>query len=830
VELRDRSDEVSSTEECTQDGGVMGALSSRPTQVVDESMPPDEEGVPTVQPATAVAITHGLVPISDLRVLLVQSPIVQTSGDGDSTTSNPPSGGRRVSRPNPSKPMDEVLANPEYETTFRTMTNRRLLRKYHGTHKPSRLSFVLWSCAFLGIIAGFVTVSYQGTLSIKIDLSTGIFGILLPLVLLYIALRVVMIVRWCLFWLALGTVLLVLIDHGDVKGFERSWVSGAVVISMLSLQAITILAWLLLRRCYPLAVQRGWLCGSISRFYSIKPAGAGMPWQYVYKPPTTADCIHGARCTFTYDGEVDDCGRPHGWGSWSDSAPRGECLHGWWEEGLPVGPFRASEYGSDYVFAAVRIGFAHNRAETLHQKFRSVKFSPIGLVYGVCTVECSIAGHFFRHLPHCELLGGADGSKDAAWCLGMLKHMDHEFGESSALPSSLVVRADGDNIYVAGHQQECSSAKTIQIELVEDCCQPHSASTAAAPSTADFAATSSACVGNMSAASSARAGAEAPRSQEEARSGLKVHGWRPLRRDACDEALIFIPGFNASAAEALLALGQLLTLGDFPGHIKPFVFSWPTGGMFNYFEAVALGCTSETTVKDFTQMVSDLRGAGVTRLHILTHSMGARLVLAALPNLLKIMQPVESTAGGQDTIRLATCVLISPDAKQESFLAHDFDLLRSICSRITMYADERDWALFFSELFSRERTIGKHPFECCYGTPWPAGDAITASKSQRQPMFDDLLPTSRRTSSVGLQPLRLSKPQPLDMDIIDTSWMDSNVQTLRHSYFNVNRWLIDDIREAIVTCCRARERTGRLTHRRANVWSFLAAPRHVVAT
>ena len=87
------------------------------------------------------------------------------------------------------------------------------------------------------------------------------------------------------------------------------------------------------------------------------------------------------------------------------------------------------------------------------------------------------------------------------------------------------------------------------------------------------------------------------------------------------------------------------------------------------------------------------------------------------------------------------------------------------------------------------------------------------------------------SGAVVLQPLGVPRaPAPLDMDVIDTSWMDSNVQTLRHSYFNVNRWLIDDIRETVVNCYRARERTSRLTHRRGNVWSFLAAPRHVVAT
>ena len=56
----------------------------------------------------------------------------------------------------------------------------------------------------------------------------------------------------------------------------------------------------------------------------------------------------------------------------------------------------------------------------------------------------------------------------------------------------------------------------------------------------------------------------------------------------------------------------------------------------------------------------------------------------------------------------------------------------------------------------------------------------------------------------------------------------ARAQALRHNYFNVNRWLIDDIREIITTKRRARQRTGRMTHRRGNVWSFLSAPKYVV--
>ena len=68
----------------------------------------------------------------------------------------------------------------------------------------------------------------------------------------------------------------------------------------------------------------------------------------------------------------------------------------------------------------------------------------------------------------------------------------------------------------------------------------------------------------------------------------------------------------------------------------------------------------------------------------------------------------------------------------------------------------------------------------------------------------------------------------LDLDVIDVSWMDMNVHSMRHNFFNVNRWMVDDLREIITTQARARLRTSRMTHRFGNVWSFLAAPRHIV--
>ena len=50
----------------------------------------------------------------------------------------------------------------------------------------------------------------------------------------------------------------------------------------------------------------------------------------------------------------------------------------------------------------------------------------------------------------------------------------------------------------------------------------------------------------------------------------------------------------------------------------------------------------------------------------------------------------------------------------------------------------------------------------------------------------------------------------------------------RHNFFNINRWMVDDLREILTTRNRARLRTSRMTHRFANVYSFLAVPTHIV--
>ena len=66
----------------------------------------------------------------------------------------------------------------------------------------------------------------------------------------------------------------------------------------------------------------------------------------------------------------------------------------------------------------------------------------------------------------------------------------------------------------------------------------------------------------------------------------------------------------------------------------------------------------------------------------------------------------------------------------------------------------------------------------------------------------------------------------LDLDVIDTSSLDANVHGLRHAYFNLNPFIVDDLAEIVTMRKRACMRL-KLTHCVGNVWTFLAAPGHV---
>ena len=65
------------------------------------------------------------------------------------------------------------------------------------------------------------------------------------------------------------------------------------------------------------------------------------------------------------------------------------------------------------------------------------------------------------------------------------------------------------------------------------------------------------------------------------------------------------------------------------------------------------------------------------------------------------------------------------------------------------------------------------------------------------------------------------------VDIIDTSDLDRNMNSQFHGYFNINRMMVDDLYELIVTSKRAEQRTSRLTSY-GGVYRFTLVPSSVV--
>lgn len=71
----------------------------------------------------------------------------------------------------------------------------------------------------------------------------------------------------------------------------------------------------------------------------------------------------------------------------------------------------------------------------------------------------------------------------------------------------------------------------------------------------------------------------------------------------------------------------------------------------------------------------------------------------------------------------------------------------------------------------------------------------------------------------------LEKPW-LDLDVIDTTGLDTNIANIRHSAYNLNPILLNDLEELITTGQRAMKR-GSLLYRDGNIFSYCHAPSYV---
>ena len=253
------------------------------------------------------------------------------------------------------------------------------------------------------------------------------------------------------------------------------------------------------------------------------------------------------------------------------------------------------------------------------------------------------------------------------------------------------------------------------------------------------------------------------------------------------EAVLFIHGFNSSCDDAIKRIGQLWGLAGFPAHYYPVVFAWPACKTVCYFRAKRL-CRDDQVVNDLCATLDAIFQSGC-KIHVISHSMGAILLMESIQR----MTP---------PFCLSTLSLLNPDCDIEDFVNRSYPKLRSICNVITLYADESDNALWYSQVFNRWKALGKHPYD------------LTMKEMDRS---DQDVPVTAN---------HLRSYRALDIDVIDVSSMDNNMHSMRHNFFNLNRLMVDDLRDILTQKRRASLRP-RLTHISLNVYSFLNAPRHI---
>lgn len=159
------------------------------------------------------------------------------------------------------------------------------------------------------------------------------------------------------------------------------------------------------------------------------------------------------------------------------------------------------------------------------------------------------------------------------------------------------------------------------------------------------------------------------------------------------DLLVFVHGFNVSFEAAVARTAQVAMKIPFNGAVVSYC--WPTQcGIFNYNDDEPI---NKASVAPFTQFLTTLRNgvASETRIHIVVHSMGNRIVMESLNQLPTL----------QSRKPFGHIVLCAPDVGHRDFLAWAPGVVAQ-SERVTLYANSGDSALIVSKGLHAEKRAG----------------------------------------------------------------------------------------------------------------------------
>jgi esterase/lipase superfamily enzyme len=162
------------------------------------------------------------------------------------------------------------------------------------------------------------------------------------------------------------------------------------------------------------------------------------------------------------------------------------------------------------------------------------------------------------------------------------------------------------------------------------------------------------------------------------------------------DLFVFVHGYNNSFEDTARRTAQLAYDLDFDG--TPLMYSWPSQGtLTGYFADEDMVDASGRHLAEFLDIVAAQSGA--ERIHMIAHSMGNRVLLAALKQYL----PAHPSDGRARPF--GQVVFTAPDVDRSAFMT-EFDFLRGSADRLTLYASDSDIALRMSRYYHHEPRAG----------------------------------------------------------------------------------------------------------------------------
>jgi esterase/lipase superfamily enzyme len=168
--------------------------------------------------------------------------------------------------------------------------------------------------------------------------------------------------------------------------------------------------------------------------------------------------------------------------------------------------------------------------------------------------------------------------------------------------------------------------------------------------------------------------------------------------DTSHDILLFVHGYNTTFEFACLRLAQVAYDIQFSG--SPVVFSWPSQGTLSGYgadqnSAASSGAQLGQLLIDLNKGLSE-QGAG--RIHVIAHSMGNRIMLAAISILNQHVAAKDS--------RIGHIIMAAPDVEQATFVAN-FPAARKLAASVSLYFCDKDLALDSSQIAHLTSRLGQ---------------------------------------------------------------------------------------------------------------------------